>query len=53
MSNEEIKQRISYLVEHGGLYDDPIGDLRRQIRLAIGLSAVGLLVTWVVLVTLH
>lgn len=53
MSHEEIKQRIKYLVEHGGLYDDPLDDLRRQIRLAMVLSAVGLLVTWVVLATLH
>lgn len=32
MSNEEIRQRIQYLVEHGGLYDDPLEDLRRQAR---------------------
>lgn len=29
MSHEEIKQGIKYLVEHGGLYDDPIEDVRR------------------------
>lgn len=29
MSHEEIKQRIKYLVEHGGLYDDPIEDVRQ------------------------
>lgn len=41
MSNEEIKQRIAYLVEHGGLYDDPLGELRlwlRRIGLGIGLT---------------
>lgn len=32
MSNEEVKQRIQYLVEHGGLYDDPLADLRRHAR---------------------
>lgn len=32
MSNEEIKQRIAYLVEHGGLWDDPLEDLRRCAR---------------------
>lgn len=53
MTNEEIKQRIQYLVEHGGLWDDPLDDLRRQIRQAMALSAVGLLVTWVLLAALH
>ncbi len=43
MSNEEIKQRIAYLIEHGGVWDDPLGDLRRQIRWALGLSIVTLL----------
>lgn len=32
MSNEEIRQRIAYLVEHGGLYDDPGADTRRWMR---------------------
>lgn len=32
MNDEEIKQRIKYLVEHGGVYDDPIADLRRRIH---------------------
>lgn len=31
MSHEEIEQRIKYLVEHGGLYQDPIDELLRQI----------------------
>jgi hypothetical protein len=53
MTNEEIKQRIQYLVEHGGLWDDPLDDLRRQIRLAMGLTAAGLVVTWVLVATLH
>ena len=53
MSNEEIKQRIKYLVEHGGLWDDPLDDLRRQIRRAMGLVALGLLVTWGLIATLH
>ena len=53
MTKEEIQQRIRYLVEFGGVYEDPIDELRRQIRLAMVLSAVGLLVTWVVIATLH
>jgi hypothetical protein len=46
MSNEEIRQRIAYLVEHGGLYDDPLGDLRRWLRrIGIGVSLVLCIVT--------
>lgn len=32
MNDEQIKQRIKYLVEHGGIYDDPIHALQRQVR---------------------
>jgi len=53
VSNEEIKQRIQYLIEHGGVWDDPLGDLRRQIRRAMALSALGLVVTWVLIAALH
>lgn len=49
MSNEEIKQRIQYLIEHGGVWDDPLADLRRQIRWALGLS----IVTLMLVATLH
>jgi len=53
MNDEQIKQRIAYLVEHGGLWEDPIASLRRQIRLAMVLSALGLAITWVVIATMH
>lgn len=53
MTKEEIQQRIRYLVEFGGVYEDPIDELRRQIRMAMALSAVGLLVTWVLIATFH
>ena len=33
MSDEQIRQRIAYLIEHGGLYDDPIADLRHKVRI--------------------
>lgn len=33
MNDEEIKQRIRYLVEHGGIWDDPLAELRRSVRL--------------------
>lgn len=32
MNDEQIKQRIAYLVEHGGIYDDPIAALQKQVR---------------------
>ncbi len=33
MSDTEIMQRVKYLIEHGGIYDDPIDDLRRKVRI--------------------
>lgn len=39
MNDEQIKQRIAYLVEHGGICDDPIADVRRTARLALLVSA--------------
>jgi hypothetical protein len=43
MTDQEIKQRIAYLVEHGGICDDPLVDIRRDIRILyvlLGLVAV-------------
>lgn len=53
MSNQEIEQRIRYLIEHGGLWDDPLDDLRKQVRRAILLGAAGVIGTWIVIATLH
>lgn len=53
MTNEEIKQRIQYLVEHGGVWDDPIADLRRHLRIAMALAAIGIVGTWLMIATLH
>lgn len=39
MNDEQLKQRISYMVEHGGLFDDPIADLRRNVRLLFAMNA--------------
>jgi hypothetical protein len=41
MSDEQIKQRIAYLVEHGGLYDDPIADIRTQLQRLWWVAGVG------------
>lgn len=49
MINEEIKQRIAYLIEHGGVWDDPLADIRRQVRWALGLA----IVTLVLVSALH
>lgn len=38
MNDEEIKQRIRYLVEHGGIYDDPIADIKRTANRALWLA---------------
>jgi hypothetical protein len=40
MTDQEIKQRIAYLVEHGGIYDDPLADIRRNIRVLYALVGV-------------
>lgn len=54
MSNEEIKQRIQYLVEHGGVWDDPIEDLRRNARTTrLALLALTALVLIDLLITLR
>lgn len=45
MSNEEIRQRIAYLVEHGGLYDDPLEDIRRTARRALIAAAFAVILT--------
>lgn len=53
MNDEHIKQRIAYLVEHGGLYDDPIADVRRTARLALLVSALVLVLSVVDLLIVH
>ena len=44
MNNELAQQRIKYLVEHGGLCDDPLSAISRRVRVAIwlGVAAVSL-----------
>lgn len=29
---QELEQRIRYLIEHGGVLDDPLDDIRRRAR---------------------
>lgn len=40
MNDEQIKQRINYLVEHGGIFDDPFAALHRKVNLALTLAGV-------------
>ena len=39
MSDEQIKQRIAYLVEHGGLFDDPLAEMRRNVQVLFYMTA--------------
>jgi hypothetical protein len=41
MNDEQIKQRIAYLVEHGGLYEDPIAEIRTELRRLWWVAGVG------------
>jgi hypothetical protein len=41
MNDEQIKQRIAYLVEHGGLYEDPLDDIRTQLQRLWWVAGVG------------
>jgi hypothetical protein len=41
MTDEHVKQRIAYLVEHGGLYEDPLADIRRQLTRLWWVAAIG------------
>lgn len=42
MKDEQLNQRIKYLMEHGGVWDDPLADIRRGVRWAVGLGALAL-----------
>jgi hypothetical protein len=43
MDDATLEQRIKYLVEHGGVWEDPLAEIRRGVRWAIGLSSTALL----------
>ena len=40
MDDEQLNQRIKYLTEHGGVWDDPLASLRRGLRLVALLAGV-------------
>lgn len=43
MNDEQLKQRIAYLIEHGGICDDPLNDIRRHIQYLYWLGAINAL----------
>lgn len=43
MDDEQLNQRIKYLTEHGGLWEDPLRSIRRQLRLVAALAGVSVL----------
>jgi hypothetical protein len=56
MSDEHIKQRIAYLVQHGGLYEDPTAEIRtelRRLRWVVGVGGFGLSALVVLLMLLR
>lgn len=51
MNDEQLKQRIAYLVEHGGLWDDPLAEIRRRVTILSWMVGVALTLNVVHLVT--
>jgi hypothetical protein len=52
MMEQQLKQRIAYLVEHGGIAEDPLTEVQRSVQLnrriaflALAVAAANLLVT--------
>ena len=43
MNDQELQQRINYLIEHGGLWEDPIDDLRQKVTTATWMTRAALL----------
>ncbi len=42
MDDNTLEQRIKYLIEHGGVWDDPLVEIRRGVRWAVGIGCVAL-----------
>jgi hypothetical protein len=42
MMEQQLKQRIAYLVEHGGIVDDPLDELHRKVRVLTWMVSVAL-----------
>jgi ABC-type spermidine/putrescine transport system permease subunit II len=48
MTRELITQRIKYLIEEGGVLDDPITELRRDVKRALHIAVAAMVVCTVV-----
>jgi hypothetical protein len=53
MDDNTLEQRIKYLIEHGGVWDDPIADVRRLARWGVALGTVALVIELVAVILLH
>ena len=42
MDDEQLNQRISYLIEHGGIWDDPLQAMRRKLHLLMWMVSTAL-----------
>lgn len=42
MDDNTLEQRIRYLIEHGGVWDDPLVELRRWARAGVVLALVAI-----------
>ncbi len=45
MDEESLNQRIKYLMEYGGVWDDPLSDIRRRVTAALVVAGVSVLVS--------
>ncbi len=42
MDDATLQQRIKYLVEHGGVWDDPLAEIRKRTQIAVALGGLAL-----------
>lgn len=44
MNDQQVKQRIAYLVEHGGIAEDPLTEIHQRVRVLTWLVSAVLLI---------
>lgn len=50
MDDTTLQQRIKYLIEHGGIWDDPLREMREHVRWALWASVAAVLIGLVSLI---
>lgn len=50
MKTEDVRQRIQYLVQHGGIYADPLADLYAKTDRLTWIVSIALSINLVILV---